>query len=92
MNEVIEVNKVKVKKGIKFLTDEELWSKFITEGLGELKDEFGKLKLMEIPVFINDSEVNRTFFGDKYEVVKNKKIIINQNSTIMLFGLFGNKI
>ena len=92
MNEVIEVNKVRVKKGIKFLTDEELWSKFIAEGLRELKDEFGKLKLMEIPVFINDSEVNRTFFGDKYEVVKNKKIIINQNSTIMLFGLFGKKI
>lgn len=92
MNEVIEVNKIRVKKGIKFLTDEELWSKFIAEGLEELKDEFGKLKLMEIPVFINDSEVNRTFFGDKYEVVKNKKIIINQNSTIMLFGLFGKKI
>ena len=79
MNEVIEVNKIRV--GVKLLIKE----------LEELEDEFDKLKSMEIPVFINDSEVNRTFFGDKYEIVKNKKMIINQNSTIMLFGFFGGK-
>ena len=74
MNEVIEVNKVRIKKEIKVLTDEELWSKFIAEGLGELKDDFDRLKSMEIEIYIESCKINHDFFRDQYELVKNTKI------------------
>ena len=85
MNEVIEVNKVRIKKRIKFLKADELLDKFIMEELGELKEDFEILKSSKISVFIPDGEENHAFFRGEYNRVKNKKIKLTNSSDISLY-------